>query len=108
MVQSSEHGGGGDRTGERGSDVLGGNRNALPDPLVRPSRIEVAPCVFAKDVPKMRLGQDDDVIEALAPDAPEKSLAHGVHERRPPRGAQDASTGAIGNAVEPRSELVVP
>jgi hypothetical protein len=56
----------------------------------------------------MCLGQDDDVIEALAPDAPEKSLAHGVHERRPPRGAQDASTGAIGNAVEPRSELVVP
>ena len=56
----------------------------------------------------MGLGKDDDVIEALAPDAAQKSLAHRVHERRPHRGAQDASSGALGNAVEGRTELVVP
>jgi hypothetical protein len=47
----------------------------------------------------MRLGQDDDVIEALAPDAPQKSLAHRVHERRLHRGAQDASAGAFSGRV---------
>src|ERR1019366_10245621 len=31
---------------------------------------------------------------------PQESIAHRVHERRPHRGAQDASTGALGNAVE--------
>ena len=39
---------------------------------------------------------------------PQESLAHRVHERRPHRGAQDASTGALGNAVECRTEIVIP
>jgi hypothetical protein len=61
-MKSCEHGGGRDRPAERrGSDVLGGDRSALPDALVRPSRVELAPCVFAEDVPKMCLGQDEDV-----------------------------------------------
>jgi hypothetical protein len=55
----------------------------------------------------MRLGQDDDVIEALAADAPQKSFAHRVHERPTHGRAQDANAGAAGHAVEGLTELVV-
>jgi hypothetical protein len=38
-----------DRARERGSHTLGGNRSPLPDPLVRPSRVEVAQRVFGEE-----------------------------------------------------------
>src|ERR1019366_3189322 len=55
----------------------------------------------------MRFREDDDVIEALAADAPQKSLADRVHQRRLHGGAHDTGTGARGDAVEDRTELVV-
>src|ERR1019366_230279 len=50
---------------------------------------------------------DDDVIEALAADAPEKSLADRVHQRRLHGGAHDTGPGARGDAVEGRTKLIV-
>ncbi len=47
------------------------------------------------------------MIEALAPDTPQKPLAHRIHQRRAHRRAQDANPGALGNAIEVRAELVV-
>ena len=73
-----------------------------------PSRVEVAQRVFGKDVAQVLLGEDDQAIEALAAHAPEKSLAHGVHERSLNRSAHDASAGALGDTVEYRTELVIP
>ena len=76
MMEAAEHGDGGDRTGEWGPDPLGGNRGLLPDSLVRPSRVEVAQCVFGEDVSKVQVRQDDQMVEALAADTPQKSFAH--------------------------------
>jgi hypothetical protein len=47
------------------------------------------------------------VIEALSADAPQKSLADRVHQRRLHGGAHDTGTGARGDAVEDRTEFVV-
>jgi hypothetical protein len=55
----------------------------------------------------MLLGRDEDVIEALAAGTSQESFAHRVHQRRLDRGAQKARTGALGNAVELRTELVI-
>ena len=73
-----------------------------------PSRVEVSQRVFGKDVVEVPLGEDDEVIGALAAHAPEKSLAHGVHERCLNRSAHDANPNALGDTVEHRTELVVP
>jgi hypothetical protein len=48
----------------------------LADPLMGPSRVEVSQRVFGEDVLQVPLGEDDQVIEALAAHAAEKSLAH--------------------------------
>ncbi len=105
-MQPAEHGERRDRFGET-RDAFTRDRKPLADPLVGPSRVEVAQCVFSKNVPEVRLGQDDQVIEAFAADAPQKSFAHGVHQRRLDGRAHDASAGALGDAVESRPELVV-
>jgi hypothetical protein len=55
----------------------------------------------------MLLGQDEDVIEALAADTSQESFAHRVHQRCLDRGAQKARTCALGDAVELRTELVI-
>jgi hypothetical protein len=55
----------------------------------------------------VRLRQDDHVFEALAADAPQRSFTHRVHQRRLHRGAPDANPGAVGNAIEDRTELII-
>ena len=107
MVKSSEDGDRRDGAGEPCSGTFGRNRNPLVDPLVGSRRVEVAHCVLSEDVAEMPLGEDDDVIEALAPDAPQESLAHRVHQRRPHGRAHDTGTHARGDAVQDRAELVV-
>ncbi len=62
--------------------------------------------VLPEDVPKTLLGQNDNVIDALAADASEEPLAHCVHERRLHCGAQNASANTVSDAVE-RSNLSV-
>ena len=61
----------------------------------------------ATAVLKVRLRKDDCVIKAFAPDAPQKPFAHRIHQRSLHRGAQDANPGALGDAIEDRTELVV-
>src|SRR5580658_1062198 len=107
MMKPAEHGDRGDRAGELRTDAFIGDGNPLADPLVGSRRVEVPQCVFNEDLLKVWLGQDDQVVEALAPDAPQKPFAHRVHERRLHRGAQDVNAGAIGDAIEDRTELVV-
>jgi len=53
------------------------------------------------------LSQDDHVIEAFAPDAAQKSLAHRIHQGSLNRFAQNANPGPFGDTVEDRAELVV-
>ena len=47
------------------------------------------------------------MVEAFAPDAPQKAFAHRIHQRRLHRRAQDANPGALGQAIEVGTELVV-
>jgi hypothetical protein len=54
VVQPAEHRDLSDRTGEPGGGRFTGYRRPLGDPLVRPSRVEVAQGVFSEDVPQMR------------------------------------------------------
>jgi hypothetical protein len=65
VMQPAEHGDRRDRAGEPGSDPFARERDPLVDPLVGPSRVEVAQCVFSDDLLQVRLGQDDQVIEAF-------------------------------------------
>jgi hypothetical protein len=51
--------------------------------------------------------QDEQLIEALAPDAPQKPLAHRIHQGCAHRRGQDANPGALGNAIEVSAELIV-
>jgi hypothetical protein len=55
----------------------------------------------------VRLGEDDQVVEALSADASQKAFAHGVHERRLNRRAHDACPGALGDTVEHGTEFIV-
>jgi hypothetical protein len=107
VVQRAEDRDRDDRGAEPFGRALTAYGNPLADPLVRSSRVEVVHRVFSKDMPEVRLRQDHDVIDAFAPDAPQKSFAHRVDEGRLDGGAQSASTGALGNAVERRTELMV-
>lgn len=107
MVKSSEDGDRRDGAGEPCSGTFGRDRKPLVDPLVGSRRVEVAHCVLSEDVAEMPLREDDHVIETLAPDAPQESLAHRVHQRCPHGSAHDTGTRAHGDAVENRAELVV-
>jgi hypothetical protein len=107
MMKPTEHGQRRDRPDEAGSDAFTGDRNSLADPLVGPSGVEVAQRVVGKDVAQVRLGEDDQVIEALAADASQKPFAHGVHQRRPNCRAHDACPGALGDTIESGTEFVV-
>ncbi len=72
MVEPAESGKRPDLAAEPDRDAFTRNRNALADPLVGPSRVEVAQRVFGKDVVEVPLGEDDQVIKALAAHAPEE------------------------------------
>ena len=53
------------------------------------------------------LAKDDDVIDALAPDATEKPLANGIHERSLNGRPKNADAGALRGLVEVGTELTV-
>ncbi len=106
-VQPAEEGDRRNRAGEPGSDALARDRNLLTDPLVRPSRVEVAQGVFGEDMLQMCLSKDHDMIEAFASDTPEKAFAHRIHQGSLNRRAQDANPGACGDSVEDSSELII-
>jgi hypothetical protein len=79
MMKAAEHADGTDGTGEPGWRPFGEGRNPLADPLVGPSAVELAQCALREDMAQMPLRQDGHLIEALAADAPKKSLADRVH-----------------------------
>jgi len=107
MVQPAEHGKPHDRAIEPGSGAFIRDWNLLAHPLMRPSHVEVVDRILREDVPQVSLSQNDHVIEAFAPDAAQKSLAHRIHQGSLYRCAQNANPGALGDAVEDRAELVV-
>src|SRR5450432_2610082 len=53
------------------------------------------------------LAEDDDVIETVAPDAAEKSLANRIHERSLDCRPKNAHAGALCCTVEVCAELAV-
>jgi hypothetical protein len=57
VVQPAEHRDHGDRRRDPNWFAFHPYRKLLADPLVRPSRVEVARRIFGKDAPKVRLGQ---------------------------------------------------
>ncbi len=56
--------------------------DGLPYPLVRPSHIDVG-AVRAKHAAQLALVQDEEMVEALAPDAAEEAFAGGIRACRP-------------------------
>src|SRR5438874_1569454 len=56
-------------------------RERLAAPLVRPRPVEVGG-VLPEHAAEVALPQDEDVIEALAPDAAEEALAQRIRPRR--------------------------
>ena len=78
----------------------------MPLPLVRPRGGEVGD-VLPQHASQVRLAQDEDVVEAPAPHAPEEALAGGVRPRCPDRGAHDRDPTAGRDAGERRPVLGV-
>jgi hypothetical protein len=66
----------------------------LAQALVGPAPVEVGD-VLGQDPLQVPLAEDQDMIDALAADAPEEALADGVRARRPNRRQDhvDAATG---------------
>ena len=71
-----------------------------------PRIIEVAN-VLGEYGEQLALGQDDQVVDALAAYAAEKALAGRVHVRRMHRGLDDPRPETLGSAIEISSEFVV-
>ena len=82
-------------------------RNSLPNSLVRACEVEIAEAVLLQHVLEVPLAQDYDVIETVAPDAPEKSLANRIHERSLDRRPKNVDAGTGRGTVEVGAELVV-
>ena len=53
-MQPAEHGDRRDRAGYLGLAAVSGEPKLLADPLVGPSRVEVAQCVFGQDLLQLR------------------------------------------------------
>jgi hypothetical protein len=93
------------RIGRCGERWLGGQ--ALSDPLVRPCDVEIVEAVLLQHVLDVPLAKDDDVIETVAPDAAEKSLANRIHERGLDCRPKNPHAGALCGTVEVGAELAV-
>ena len=74
----------------------------LSDPLVRPCDVEIVEAVLLEHVLDVPLAEDDNVIETVAPDAAEKSLANRIHERGSHGGAEHADAGVCWPSRHPR------
>lgn len=93
-MQGAEDGNRGDRVGEPSWDTFTRDRNPLVDPLVGPSRVEVAECVLGEDALQVRLRIDIDT-ELLVDEAvsPAEHLEGSI--RRPPHATAGARPRAI-------------
>jgi hypothetical protein len=82
-------------------------RNSLPNSLVRACEVEIAEAVLLQHVLEVPLAEDHDVIETVAPDAAEKSLANRIHERSLDRRPKNVDAGTGRGATEIGAELAV-
>src|SRR5450432_3110654 len=107
VMKPAEHGEGDDLpgTGWRGPSHRG--QGALTQTLMRADAIKIAN-VLRQSREEVALVQDDHVVQAFAPHAPEKSLTDGVHVRRPDGSLDDPRSEGLGGAVEVGAELTVP
>ena len=87
-----------------------GAGDPLAEPLMQPRLVEVLERILLEHATKVRLVQDDDVIEALSPGTAKKPLANRVQIWRPGRDSDDFDTRALGDRGKLLSELpiVVP
>ncbi len=70
--------------------------------------LRMVEAVLLQHVLEVPLAEDDDVIEALAPDAAEESaLANGIHERSSDCRPKNADGSALCGTVEVGTELPV-
>jgi hypothetical protein len=84
-----------------------GGWDPLLQSLMRPSPIEVRDVLAEHDV-QVALSEDDDVVEALASNAPQESLAGRVHQGSPHSRLQESDSGRPGHAIEAHPELRIP
>ncbi len=101
VVQSAEQWNRGDARPHI-SNAFTWNRNPLTNSLVRSHPVEIVKCIFSKYVPEMRLPEDNQMIEAFAPDAPDEPFAHRIHQWRPHSRSKNANPSAFGSPIERR------
>ena len=103
MMEAPEHG----QRDDLALDApLRWHRGLLADPLVGACGVVVAN-VLHDDSLKVPVVEDKDMVEALATQRPEKTLADGVHVRRADRGVEDPDARGAGKRIEGGPELVV-
>jgi len=108
MMQPAKHRHRNDPTRIRAEPPWRWNRNALTDPSVQTTGIEIAGPEFSKNVPQVPLSENDQVIEALLSDAPQISLYHRIHQWRPYRRPNNADASSLRHSVKVSPELVIP
>jgi hypothetical protein len=81
-------------------------RDALPDPLMGSSLIEVD-LVLANQRIQVSVTEQDDVVERLSPATAHESLCDGIHVGGSHCDLYDFRPGALRHTVERRAELVV-
>jgi hypothetical protein len=74
MVQTAEHGDVHDLS-IAARRVRRAEWDKLTDPLMRPSAVEIRETVFAQDALQVALTEHNDVVQALAANAAQKSFA---------------------------------
>src|SRR5450631_2501192 len=107
MMKPSEHGNGDDTCRIGPPPEHSRSRHALFEPLMRARGVEIAKAILLEHPTEVPFAENNNVVEALAPDAAEKSLANGIHERSLNGRPKNADAGALRGAVEVGAELAV-
>jgi len=82
-------------------------RNSLPNSLVRPCDVEIPKAILLEHLTEVPFADSNNVVETVAPDAAEKSLANRIHERSLDCRPKNAHAGALCGTVEVGAELAV-
>ncbi len=80
--------------------------NLLAQALMRSRMVEVVN-VLLENSKQVSFTEDQHVVEALAPDTPEKAFAHSVCSGRFHGRSQDPQTSAVSDPIKRPPELVV-
>src|SRR5450631_708174 len=107
MMKPSEHGNGDDTCRIGPPPEHSRSRHALFEPLMRARGVEIAKAILLENLTEMPFAENNNVVEALAPDAAEKPLANRIHERSLDRRSSNADTGALCGTVKVGAELVI-